>query len=100
MHDALYVLRCMAQFDWLSIFSSSIYDLGVSKEYFHVLLAAIAALGFVDYQKYRGVDMTAALLKQEWWFRFLMEMALLFVILMLGCYGVEYDTSEFIYFQF
>ena len=100
MPDALHVLKCMAQFDWLSMFSSAIYDLGVSKEYFHVLLAAIVVLGVADYQKYRGIDMTGALLKQEWWFRFLVEMALLFTILMLGCYGAEYDTSEFIYFQF
>ena len=64
------------------------------------MLLAIVVLFFVDYQKYRGKDVTEILLNQEWWFRVIVEGSLLFSILLFGCYGELYDTSEFIYFQF
>lgn len=72
----------------------------VSKEYFNVLLTAIFVLGYVDFQKYKGTDAVSAVLKQKWYLRIVIETGLLFTILLFGCYGVEYDTSEFIYFQF
>ncbi len=98
--NALEMLRCMLRFDWIAIVDGSVYELGVNREYFRVLCASILLLGCVDYRKYRGADMASALLRQRWWFRLAAEVGLVFVILLFGCYGVEYDTSEFIYFQF
>lgn len=100
MSDALDMIGNMLQFDWVAMFDGSIYGLGVSREYFKVLVVAILALGYVDYHKYKGTDMAKVLLSQEWWFRLLAEAGLIFVIMLFGCYGTEYDTSEFIYFQF
>ncbi len=98
--NALEMLRRMLQFDWTAVFDGSVYRLGVSGEYFHILCAAILTLACVDYQKYRGIDVASVLLRQRWWFRIAAEVGMLFVILLFGCYGVEYDTSAFIYFQF
>lgn len=98
--DAFLMLRDMLRFDWIAIFDGSIFALGVEREYLRILCAAILLLAYMDYRKYKGVDMAAALLGQRWWFRILAEVGLLLVILLFGCYGVEYDTSEFIYFQF
>ena len=100
MLNAVNMIKSLAQFDLITVFDGSIYTLGVVKECFNVLIIFIIALGFVDYQKYKGNNVTVMLLKQEWWFRILIEMLLLFAILLFGCYGVEYDTNEFIYFQF
>ena len=100
MSDALDMIGNMLQFDRVAMFDGSIYGLGVSREYFKVLDVAILALGYVDYHKYKGTDMAKVLLSQEWWFRLLAEAGLIFVIMLFGCYGTEYDTSEFIYFQF
>ena len=100
MSDALDMINNMMQFNWVAMFDGSIYELGVSREYFKVLNLAILTLLYVDYHKYKGADMVNTLLKQKWWFRFLAELGLLFAIMMFGCYGTEYDTSEFIYFQF
>ena len=100
MSDALDMIRYMLQLDWTAMFDGSIYGLGVSRECFKVLIAAILILAYVDYHKYKRVDMVSAVLRQKWWFRLLAELGMVFVIMLFGCYGTEYDTSEFIYFQF
>lgn len=87
-------------FNWTVLFDGSLYQLGVGKEMFGVMMLAIVALFCYDYKRYCGVDMAAVLLQQKWWFRALVYVGILFVILLFGCYGVEYDTQQFIYFQF
>lgn len=37
---------------------------------------------------------------QEIWFKWMLYLGLIWGIIMLGIYGVDYDTSTFIYFQF
>lgn len=86
--------------NWLVLFDGSLYELGVARNYMHVLLAAILVLFVVDYQKYHGKDVAEAFLRQGWWFRMLAIMILIFTILLYGCYGTLYDTQQFIYFQF
>ena len=100
LSSAIDMFRSMVQFDLISMFNGAIYGLGVSKEYLNVLLTAIFVLGYIDFQKYKGTDAVSAVLKQKWYLRIVIETGLLFTILLFGCYGVEYDTSEFIYFQF
>ena len=100
MSDAIIIVKNMCHFNWWILFDGSLYILGVSKEYFHVLLCAILLLFAVDLKKYKGVDVAEGFLRQEWWFRTLGYVALVMIILVFGCYGVEYDTQQFIYFQF
>ena len=40
------------------------------------------------------------ILSQGMWFRWLVYLGLLFMILVYGAYGLEYTQTEFIYFQF
>lgn len=100
MTTAIEVIKNMCHFNIRVLFDGTIYQLGVVKEHFHCLIGFIAILGYIDYQKYKGRDMVTVLLKQEIWLRILVFVTLLFVILLFGCYGVEYDTNQFIYFQF
>ncbi|MBE5875784.1 MAG: MBOAT family protein [Lachnospiraceae bacterium] len=87
-------------FNWYVLLDGSIYELGVTEEFFRMLLFFIVILFAVDYKKYKGCDVVEAFMRQEWWFRLVGYVLLLFVIILFGCYGVEYDTSQFIYFQF
>lgn len=100
MSNAVDIIKNMCHFNWWVLFDGSLYELGVTKEYFQVLLAAILLLGAVDLKKYKGIDVAESFLKQEWWFRTLGYVGLVVIILVFGCYGVKYDTQEFIYFQF
>lgn len=100
MSAAIETIRNMCSFNWMALMDGTLYQLGVGSTYFKLLIVFILLFGYIDYQKYKGKDMVTVLLKQEFWFRILIEVGLLFVILLFGCYGVEYDTNEFIYFQF
>lgn len=100
MSDALLIIKRIFCFNWEILVDGSLYGLGITDNFFRVLLCAMGILFYVDYKKYKGSDMMAALVKQKWWFQIGVAAALLFVILLYGCYGVEYDTNQFIYFQF
>ena len=97
---AIEALKNMCHFNWMIFFDGSLYRLGVGKEHFQILLLAVAALFYIDYKKYKGIDVAERLIQQQWWFRVIVYVALTFVILLFGCYGVAYDTQQFIYFQF
>ncbi|MCM1154466.1 MAG: MBOAT family protein [Roseburia sp.] len=86
--------------NWQILFDGSLYGLGVARNYMNVLTASIVVLFVVDYRKYKGADVADGILRQEWWFRTGIYMAMLFAILLYGCYGEMYNIQQFIYFQF
>lgn len=97
---ALELIKGIRQMDWMILINGSLYNLGVPIGYFRVLLLAIVLLFWVDGKKNRGIDVAERFLAQSWWFRVTAELLLIFVILLFGCYGELYDTTQFIYFQF
>lgn len=86
--------------NWTILFNGSLYGLGVTENYMNVLLISILVLFIVDYHKYKGKDVAELFLSQEWYFKIIGIMAMVFVILLYGCYGKLYDVQQFIYFQF
>lgn len=86
--------------NWMILMDGSLYTLGVTHDAMFVLLLAIVVLFVIDYQKYRGRDIAALILGQGWIFQALVMLAMIFVILLYGCYGEMYDIQQFIYFQF
>lgn len=86
--------------NWMILFDGSLYGLGVARNYMNVMLVSILALFTVDYHKYKGRDVAGIFLRQGWLFRVTVIMAMLFTILLYGCYGEMYDVGQFIYFQF
>lgn len=94
------LIRSMLHFNWTVLFDGTLYSLGVPDTYFRVLLASIILLFIVDYKKYMEINVVESFLAQDWWFRVAAEMILIFTILLYGCYGELYDTTQFIYFQF
>lgn len=98
--DAVVIIKNMLCFNWHILFDGSLYGLGIAKETFGIILGFIAILLYVDYKKYKGLDVAKSCLKQEWWFQCLIYVGLFWCIVLFGCYGVEYEASQFIYFQF
>ncbi len=86
--------------DWMSLVDRSMFDLGITREYTHVLIIALLILGIVDYQKYRGKNVADVFFRQNLWFRALAVTGLLLFTVFFGCYGTAYDVQQFIYFQF
>ena len=48
----------------------------------------------------KGVSVLEAVKRQQLWFRWLIYLAAIFVVLLTGIYGPGFAASSFIYFQF
>lgn len=67
---------------------------------FYAALGGLALLAFVDFIKYRGVDLRKKVANSPWPLRMILLLALLFCTFVFGVYGPGYSESQFIYFQF
>lgn len=99
---SLEIVRNMCRLDnWVGILDGSLgTEILGGQNYMNVLLGSILVLFIVDYQKYKGKDVAEIFFRQGWWFRTMVIMCMIFVILLYGCYGVSYTAQQFIYFQF
>lgn len=61
---------------------------------------AVFVLFVVDMQQKKGKDVQSLVLSQGKFLRWLVYLVLLFMIMLFGVYGNEYEQTQFIYFQF
>lgn len=87
-------------FNFARLFDGSLYDLGIDESEFQYMLIMILVLLLVDVLKYCGVNITEKYFSQGIWFKILVMVGLFWIVFLTGIYGVEYDASQFIYFQF
>lgn len=66
----------------------------------NLLFISLFILLFIDFCKYKGINLINWLCRQGIWLRWLIYYIVVFGILIFGVYGPGYDTSQFIYFQF
>lgn len=78
----------------------TMWELGLSKANFLLLLAAVLVLLFVSVLEYKGHDVWQGVLRQGFLFRWAIYLLLMFCIIIFGIYGPGYSESQFIYFQF
>lgn len=76
-----------------------IATLSLDEKDFYLLLIAIALLIAIDFLKDR-ISLRTALLRQNLVFRYAVYYCIIFIILIFGVYGPQFDASTFIYFQF
>lgn len=77
-----------------------LWDTGVVKIEFVIMLAAVLVAFGVDVLKYRGAGLIEKYFKYPVVIRFVCLYMLFFAIVLFGVYGPGYDASSFIYFQF
>jgi len=65
-----------------------------------VMFLSLAVLFIVDTLHEKGISIQKSINAQEIWFRAFIYLAAIWSVIMLGIYGVGYDASQFIYFQF
>ena len=82
------------------LLDGTLYTLGLSRMEFNIALAAMAVLLAVDIAHECGVGLRAWLARQNTLLRWGAAIAGVAVILVFGVYGINYDASAFIYFQF
>lgn len=85
----------------LTVFQTTgIYEIGLDKGNWFVLCFGITVLMMVDMIHERGYSVFLWINQQTLWFRWSLYLGLLWCIILFGIYGVGYDSSQFIYFQF
>ena len=99
--DAMTAIRniVLADNTWI-FFDGSLYELGLSQKDFHLMICGIGVLMVADILKYKGICIREKILQQEWWFRWLVAIGAVLIVLIYGIYGYGYDAQNFIYFQF
>lgn len=96
IHQALGIIKNMLT----CVQTTDIFELGLDRGNWFFLIMGIAILLFVDVMHEKGNSIFELIQKQEIWFRGGIYLALIWTIIMFGIYGMAYDTSTFIYFQF
>ena len=102
LHEALFFIKTMLKRpDPWALFDGSLYNYGIDTTDFHLLVVALLVVLIVDIIRYRRkVDVGEFLRSQNLWFRWLAYIALIVGCLVYGAYGVNFDSTQFIYFQF
>jgi len=80
--------------------TTPIFDLGLEKGDFVVLATALLILLIVDILHEKGISVIAFLNRRIFIVRWSLYAAAVLIIIMFGIYGIQYDTSSFMYIQF
>jgi len=88
-----------SEFELGALIDGSLLKLGLNGKNIIVALLSIGVLWLVDWCRTRG-SIRHWLDQQNLVFRWGMYYAAMFAIIIFGVYGLEYDSSAFIYFQF
>lgn len=84
---------------WI-LFDHSLYQCGLDRKNFQLMLLGILVLLFADACKYFGIKIREVIAKQEYWFQWIFLPFAAWVILLFGIWGSSYNGASFIYFQF
>lgn len=99
--DAIQIIQSMLKVKNFQIFfDESLYNLGLDRSNFVVLIIAIILLFIVDICHDKNIWIWDWLQSQNLWFRWLVYILLFESILLFGIWGVGYDKVAFLYFQF
>lgn len=80
--------------------TTSIYSIGLDRGNWFMISFGIVVLIIVDMIHERGYSVFYLVNRQTLWFRWILYLGLIWCIILFGIYGVDYDSSQFIYFQF
>ena len=96
-----YIVRMFTRWDPWSFFNGELYKLGLERFEFNILVVAVVILLLADLIKYFKKQNVADFLKEQCLpFRWIVVFALLFGCIIYGTYGIDFDSAQFIYFQF
>lgn len=99
--DAVQIIHYMfsAKNPWV-LFDGSIYNCGLDIKNYWIMIFGIGVLLFTDIMKHRNINLIHFIIKQDYWFRWLVIDATIVILLIFGIWGSTYDVANFIYFQF
>ena len=97
----VYISRIATRVNPWALFNGTLYTMGLEQFEANVLFFALFILLLIDLVRYRlGRRVDVFLQEQNIWFRWLMCLLLILLVVVYGKYGPDYDAAQFIYFQF
>lgn len=85
---------------WI-LFDEGMFAFGLTRQETTILTLAILLMIVVDLLKYfKNETLGAFLYRQNLWFRWLVLIMLIVACVVFGKYGIDFDSSQFIYFRF
>lgn len=84
---------------WI-LFDGSLYECGLDIKNYWLMIVCIILILVVDAIKKKGFVIREMLLKEDYWFRWLIIALALFFVITFGIWGTGYNEAAFIYFQF
>lgn len=101
LKDSLRIIKQMitVRNPWI-FFDGSLYECGLNRANFWLMLFSLCILWFADYCKVKGIQIRQMIIRQDYWFRWIFVSLSICGILTFGMWGAAYDAADFIYFQF
>ena len=82
------------------LFNDALYNCGLTRREFSILIFSIMILLFVDILNKKGIELRRKVLDQDYWFRVVVFCVSICFILIFGLWGTGYRSDAFLYFQF
>ncbi|MBQ9990267.1 MAG: MBOAT family protein [Lachnospiraceae bacterium] len=99
--EACEIIRQIAvDFGPAVLVDGSLYTCGLDQKNFTLMIYSIILLFLADFFKYKGVRLRDVLIRQEYWFQWLVMAGGIVFIVLTGIWGSAYEATNFIYFQF
>lgn len=96
-----YCVRLVSKWDPWNLLNGELYTLGLDRMEMNILVIASMILLLVDLVRYiRRENIADFLEKQCIWFRWIVILVLIYASIVFGIYGMQFESSQFIYFQF
>lgn len=93
--------RMFTRFNPWVLFDESLFAYGIDRREWSILVPALLILFVVDLLRYRtNRNFGDLLVRQNLWFQYAVMFLLIASILVYGEYGINFDSNQFIYFQF
>ncbi|MCM1122177.1 MAG: MBOAT family protein [Eubacterium sp.] len=101
LKDALRIIKSIitVRNPWV-LFDGSLYECGLDRRSFTLMLVCLCILLFADFCKNRGIQIRNVILGQDGWFRWIFVAFSIWAVLTFGIWGPGYNDANFIYFQF
>ena len=102
LEEALYFFeRLFTRWNPWVFFNEGLYNFGLDRVEVNILFVALITMFLVEWVKYtKNKVISDFLMEQNLWFRWLVVIGWIVLILVYGEYGLTFDSNQFIYFQF
>lgn len=101
IEEAFYFFDRMTRWNPWVIFNEGIFLFGLDRVEMNVLLVGIVVLLLIDILRYvKKKQFSDFMMEQNIWFRWIVVIAMILACVVYGVYGIDFDSSQFIYFQF